>query len=143
MNHLHILRLDLLGTEAVQTIPVPLQELPMLTKIIQLSFSCSYSVSSFFSHFSFIIFNHVTNHLSCRFARRIIANNPTRENTIPNPGDAGVPVAVTVVTSVVAVSTGVSVGAGVIVSVGVISGVSVDENGDPIAARAAAGFVAW
>lgn len=67
------------------------------------------------------------NHLSCSFARRIIANNPTRENTIPNPGAAGVPDGVTVVTSVVAVSTGVSVGAGVIVSVGVISDVAVDE----------------
>jgi hypothetical protein len=97
------------------------------------------------------------NHLSCRFARRIIANNPTRDNTIPNPGVAGVPVAVTVITGEVTVSNGVSVGGGGIVSVavgisvvaggivaaGVMSGVAVDEDGDPIAVRAAPGSAAW
>jgi hypothetical protein len=131
----------------------------MLTKIIQLSFSCSYIVSPFSHILIYFIFDHgmTLNHLSCRFARRIIANNPTRDNTIPNPGAAGVPAGVTVVTSVVTVSTGVSVGAGgivsvtvgtsvvagVVVSVGARSGVAVDENGDPIAVRAAPGLALW
>ena len=65
--------------------------------------------------------------------------------------------AVTVGTSVAAVSAGVSVGAGGIVLVtvgtsvvagsivaaGVMSGVAVEEDGDPIAVRAAPGSVAW
>jgi len=61
------------------------------------------------------------NHLFCRLASNAHANNPTRDNTIPNPGAGLVPVTA--------------------VSAGLFCGVA--AGGCPIAIRAALGSVAW
>jgi hypothetical protein len=61
-----------------------------------------------------LILKITTTHLLFLLTRRAHTNNPTRETTIPNPGAAGVAVAVTVVvTSEAAGSAGVSVTIGV------------------------------
>jgi hypothetical protein len=89
-----------------------------------------------------------TIYLLLRFARRDHANNPIRESTIPNPGDAGVAVAagvtgVAMAVTVVTAGDGVKVAVDVGVNVAIAITVGFAFGGAPIAIRAALGLARW